>query len=440
MNVTVQPGPLTGELRAPASKSEAHRALICAALAPQTTDVACSTTSADIDATVSCLEALGARVARTREGFRVRPIPAVAASAPAAGGARERVTLDCGESGSTLRFLLPVACALGVPVTLVGHGRLPKRPLSPLYEQLVLHGARLSAPATLPLEVDGGLTGGRFELPGTVSSQFVSGLILAAPLLREPVEVVVTEPVESRPYIELTASVLEGFGVEVSCERGAASDGSAAIAWRAHAPHGLASPGLARVGGDWSNAAFWLAAGALGTDGVTVRGLDPRSAQGDRNVLAALSLLGARVLRRADGAACAPGELCGRTIDVRDIPDLVPPLAAVAAFAQGATRFTGAERLKIKESDRLASVSGAIRSLGGRAEETADGIVVEGAETLPGGTVDAMNDHRIAMMASVMAARCEGPVTVLGAECVEKSYPAFFEDLLALGGSVRKES
>lgn len=431
MNVIVEPGPLSGELRAPSSKSEAHRLLVCAALASGTTDIDCTTTSDDIDATAGCLRALGARVTRTRGGFRVVPAP----SRPP-----EDALLDCHESGSTLRFLLPVVAALGCGARLDGRGRLPERPLSPLYEELLRHGAELSAQGRMPLRVSGGLRGGRFELPGNVSSQFVSGLLMAAPVTGEDVEVVVSTPVESRPYVDLTVRALAAFGVSVHERRAETADGRPAISWRVDAGSQLVSPGVARVGGDWSNAAFWLAAGALSDDGVAVRGLDPQSPQGDRSVLAALSLLGARALRRRDGAACSPGELAGREIDVRDIPDLVPPLAAVAAFASGTTRFTGAGRLKIKESDRLASVSGTIRALGGNAQETEDGLIVEGAETLPGGTVSAVGDHRIAMMASVMAARCEGPVTVLGAECVEKSYPAFFEDLVALGGTCRKES
>lgn len=441
MNVTIEPGALSGEISAPASKSEAHRLLICAAFAPGATDVVCAGTSRDIDATIDCLEALGARVEREGDTLHVMPVRGTSAT----DNIREAIpnaTLDCGESGSTLRFMLPVVCALGRGGRLTGHGRLPERPLSPLYEQLVAHGARLSERGVMPLEVSGRLEPGRFELPGNVSSQYVSGLLLAAPLMGGPIEVVVTEPVESRPYIELTVAALERFGAEVSSGAVVDSGGRKARSYVASSPRGLVSPGTARVGGDWSGAAFWLAAGALAAEGagVAVRGLDVESRQGDRQVLAALALLGGRVLRGPDGAACAPGELAGRTIDVRDIPDLVPPLAAVAAVSEGTTRFTGAARLKIKESDRLASVSAAINALGGRATPTDDDLVIEGRSQLAGGTVDAANDHRIAMMAAVIAGRCEHPVTIVGAECVDKSYPDFFDDLARLGGVARKES
>lgn len=442
MNVTILPGTLAGEVRAPSSKSEAHRLLICAALAPGVTDIDCTTTSEDIEATVRCLEALGARVARTSRGFRVRPVPGTSASDNLP-EARRGALLDCGESGSTLRFLLPVVAALGCEARLTGRGRLPQRPLSPLYEELVAHGSVLSPQGEMPLLVGGRLRAGSFSLPGDVSSQYVSGLLMAAPLLRAPVEVVVTEPVESRPYIDLTIRALERFGAEVSESR-AESGGRPARAFVASAPAGLSSPGSVTVGGDWSNAAFWLAAGALaapGTAGVAVRGVDLASTQGDRQVLAALALLGARVLRGSDGAACAPDRLAGRVIDVESCPDLVPPLAAVAALAEGTTQITGAARLRLKESDRLETVSAAICALGGTARVTDDGLVIEGAGELAGGVVDAANDHRIAMMAAVLATRCAGPTTILGAECVNKSYPAFFEDFAALGGSVQgKES
>ena len=393
MNVIIHPGALSGEVIAPSSKSEAHRLLICAAFAPGTTDVDCTSTSADIDATISCLEALGARVARTRTGFRVRPVPGSSASDNLPEPS-PHATLDCGESGSTLRFMLPVVCALGRGAELVCRGRLPQRPLSPLYEQLVEHGATLSPQGASPLEVSGRIRSGRYALPGNVSSQYVSGLLLAAPLLRAPVEVVVGEPVESLPYIDLTVAALERFGVEVSCAQGADEGGAQARVYDVCAPDGLVSPGSVAVGGDWSNAAFWLVAGAIGERGVAVRGLDARSAQGDRRVLSALAMLGARVLRTPAGSAVRPAALRGA----------------------------------------------AIRALGGSVRASADGLEIDGSPRLRGGVVDAANDHRIAMMAAVLATRCEGPTTILGAECVEKSYPRFFDDLASLGGVVEREA
>ena len=436
MNVTVQPGALSGEIQAPSSKSEAHRLLICAAFAPGTTDIDCTTTSQDIDATIGCLSALGARVARTQGGFRVRPVPGSAASDNLPEPVRGAL-LDCGESGSTLRFLLPVVAALGCDARLTGHGRLPQRPLSPLYEELVAHGSELGPQGQVPLAVGGKLRAGRFSLPGNVSSQYVSGLLLAAPLLRAPVEVVVTEPVESRPYIDLTVGALARFGVRVTETRTTDANGRVARSYVAEGADGLSTPGHVSVGGDWSNAAFWLAAGALGTSPIAVSGVDVKSAQGDRQILAALALLGARVVRGSESAAAGPDHLAGRTIDVSSCPDLVPPLAAVAALAPGRTRLTGCERLRLKESDRVETVRAGLAALGAHVGVEGDDIVLDGVSELAGGTVDTANDHRIAMMAAIAATRATGPVTILGAECTEKSYPSFFDDYRALGGVVR---
>lgn len=439
MNAVVKPVPLTGEISAPSSKSEAHRALICAAFAPGTTDIDCSSTSDDIDATVECLEALGARIVRTERGFRVRPVSGTSASDNVPEPTRGAL-LDCHESGSTLRFMLPVVCALGCEASLTGRGRLPERPLSPLYEQLVEHGAVLSEQGVVPLRTSGKLTPGRFRLPGNVSSQYVSGLLLAAPLLRAPLEVVVTEPVESRPYLDITTHIMAAFGVEVSCSREQDADGSRALAFDVSSADGYSSPGSLSIGGDWSNAAFWLAAGAIGRRGVAVRGLDVSSPQGDRQILAALSLLGGHVLRNPEGAAMRPAELQAATLNVSSCPDLVPPLAAVAAFAEGTTRVVGAARLRLKESDRLETVAAAINALGGSCSIQDDGLCITGSPVLAGGVVDAAGDHRIAMMAAVMATRCSGETTIVGAECVNKSYPNFFRDFSSLGGVVEMEA
>lgn len=432
MDVTIEPHPLSGTVAAVASKSVAHRLLILAALANGTTDIDCNTTSRDIDATARCLEALGARIARTRRGFRVRPIPRDADGAPlAASGA----TLDCGESGSTLRFMLPVAAALGRPCALDGHGRLAKRPLSPLYEELLSHGARLSQRGVLPLRVEGSLAGGTFDIPGDVSSQYVSGLLMAAPLLPGGVRVRVSEPFESRAYVTITTDGLRTFGVDVRVGREQA-DGTSFEVFEV-APQPVRTPGTVAVEGDWSNSAFWLAAGAI-RGPVCVTGLDPRSSQGDRAIVGAASLLGARARTAGEAATAEHAALVGRTVSVAEIPDLVPPIAAMAAYARGETRITDAARLRLKESDRLETVRAAIAGMGGDATVEGDDLLVRGTGTLPGGVVDAANDHRIAMMAAVCAAHAQGPTTIRGAECVAKSYPTFFEDFRSLGGVARE--
>lgn len=420
MDVTIRPAELQGTVAAIPSKSMAHRLLICAALADAPTKIVCPSSSDDIDATASCLEALGAHVARGGDGFFVAPVREPRA------GAR----LDCGESGSTLRFLLPVAAALGAGALFDGRGRLPERPLSPLREQLEAHGVTLSAPGAWPLAVSGRLAAGSFELPGNVSSQFVSGLLLAAPAAGAPVAVRVAEPVESRPYIDLTMGALEAFGAETANAR---ADGACAFAVRS--PR-LSSPGTLEVEGDWSAGAFWLAAGALSGGGVAVRGLRQSSRQGDRAVLGALAMLGAHVSRTNTLVAASASRLAGCRLNVADHPDLVPPLALVAALAEGDTTIFGARRLRLKESDRLASVSAALAALGARVEPFDDGLRVRGVGLLRGGEVDSAGDHRIAMMAAVAACFASGPTVIHGAECVSKSYPGFFDDLASLGGVV----
>lgn len=443
MDAIIHPRPLHGTVRAIASKSMAHRLLICAALCPGPTSIACPTTSKDIEATIACLESLGAGVEREGERLVVVPLP----GSPSSDNVRlahAGAVLDCGESGSTLRFLLPVLCALGQGGELTGHGRLAARPLSPLYEELVAGGADISEPGTFPLTVSGTLRPGRFELPGNVSSQYVSGLLMAAPLLGGPTEVRVSEPFESRPYVSLTINALATFGVEVheSHER---IDGRGYTSFLVSPATPYVSPGAVSVEGDWSNAAFWLCAGALATEPLPragrvrelgVSGLDLASRQGDRAVLAAIAKLGGRVSRSGDTARVSAGSPVACEMDVSNFPDLVPPLAAVAALAPGTTTLTGCARLRLKESDRVESVCAGLNALGARLTPGSDTITIEGVGSLLGGVVDAANDHRIAMMAAIAATRCGGDVTIRGSQCVEKSYPSFFEDYRTLGGLV----
>lgn len=422
MDVTIRPSELQGTVAAIPSKSMAHRLLICAALADAPTKLECPTSSDDIDATIRCLVALGAHVTRLADGFFVEPIREVSGDAH----------LDCGESGSTLRFLLPVAAALGSGALLDGHGRLADRPLSPLREQLEAHDVTLSAAGVLPLTVSGKLRGGSFELPGNVSSQFVSGLLLAAPAVGSAIAVRVSEPVESRPYIDLTMDALESFGAGVATAR---DDGATAYAVTSPA---LTSPGSLEVEGDWSNAAFWLAAGALSGGGVAVRGLRQSSHQGDRSILGALAMLGAHISRTNTLVAASASNLAGCALNVADCPDLVPPLALVATQAVGDTTIFGARRLRLKESDRLESISSALEAMGAQVDPFDDGLRIRGTSQLHGGEVDAAGDHRIAMMAAIASCLADGPTTIHGAECVSKSYPSFFEDLATLGADVRE--
>ena len=416
MIAVVEPGSLGGYIDAVSSKSMAHRLLILGALAPQECEVSYNTSSQDIEATARCLDVLCTHARMVATGTQSEP-----------------ATLDCNESGSTLRFLLPVTCALGVSARLVRRGRLAERPLHPLDQQLCSHGASIQENGT-DILVSGRLRGGRFVLPGNVSSQYASGLLMAASVMNEPVEVLVKKPVESRPYLQLTIEALRQFGQEVACSS-VELDGVQYERFLVREP-GLRAPESCVVEGYWSNAAFWLAAGAMEPEGVTVGGLNMLSAQGDRTILAALAALGARIARKGNAArATADARRC-MSLDVSAIPDLVPPLAAVAATTPGTSRLQNAGRLRMKESDRLESVSSAIRALHGKAHIEGDDLVIDGVSQLAGGTVRTANDHRIAMMAAVMATHAAGPVTICGAECVAKSYPTFWDDYARLGGTV----
>ena len=433
MLARITPRPLAGTVPALSSKSMAHRIIIAAALANGVTHVTCNTTCADIDATIRCLAALGARIDTTPDGYDVHPMPKSVERGllkALCGG-----TLDCGESGSTLRFLLPVSCALGANATFVGAGRLGERPLAPLSDELIIGGCSLEGLGSFPLRTSGRLRPGRFELPGNVSSQYISGLLLAAPLMDGVTRVAVTGTLESRPYVDLTLDVLNTFGVTVEVESDATPGGLPLTVFTV-ARQSYRTPGEVAVEGDWSNAAFWLCAGALGTHAVTVRGVDATSVQGDRAVNAALMLFGAKGRRNGQSSTIRPDRLRGIMLDAHDIPDLVPVLSAVAACADGESRLTGCARLRIKESDRLVTTATELTNLGASVQIERDSLVIQGRERLTGGRVESHNDHRIAMMAAVAAVRCDGPVEISGAEAVNKSYPAFFDHYRLLGGEV----
>ena len=380
MDLTITPRPLKGDITVIPSKSQAHRLLICAAFADGPTDLVCPDTNRDIEATVDCLNALGASITRTDSGYNIFPMAKAPASA----------TLNCCESGSTLRFMLPIVGALGVDATFQMAGRLPQRPLSPLWEEMERMGCTLTRPTADTLRCQGKLRPGKYTIDGGVSSQYITGLLFAQSLIDGESSLEVTGKIESLPYIRLTENAMSLF----------------------NAPH-YHSPGRLTVEGDWSNGAFWVAAQMLGND-LSIHGLNDASIQGDRAVV--------DICR--DLCAGTP------TVDASDIPDLVPILSIVAGAKKGAT-FTNIQRLRIKESDRVASTIAMVEALGGRAWATEDTLTVCGTG-YRGGTVDAQNDHRIAMSAAIAATVCTEPVTVLGAEAVKKSYPKFWDEYARL--------
>lgn len=391
MDLKITPGKLTGKVSVIPSKSQAHRLLICAAFADKPTFLECPDTNRDLEATAACLNALGANILRTEKGYAVTPV-----SKPA-----ENTLLPCGESGSTLRFLLPVVGALGVTADFQMQGRLIQRPLSPLWEEMKRMGCRLCYSEPTLLHCEGRLKAGEYVIDGSVSSQFVSGLLFAAALIPGTNQITVTGQTESKPYIEMTRNTMERFG---RSSRNFQIDGGLPFI----------SPGKLKVEGDWSNGAFFLAANKLGSN-IFIENLQNDSLQGDQRIITFLEKL---------------NDPC--IISAADTPDLIPVLSVVAASKQGGV-FTDIQRLRLKESDRVESIIAMIRNLGGHAESTDDTLTIHGTG-LQGGIVDCMNDHRIAMSAAIAATVCQESVTLLGAECVAKSYPRFFEEYRRLGG------
>ncbi len=412
MNARISPALLSGTISAIASKSDAHRLLILSALGQGETRLLMDQRSEDIDATIDCLRAMGAKIEIAAESVLVRGIEHVA----------ENPLLDCKESGSTFRFLLPVATALCKRARFTGGGRLPERPIGELLRELQAHGVAFSA-ERLPFETSGTLTGGIFSLPGNISSQYLTGLLLALPLLASDSTISLTTRLESAAYVDITLHALRRFGVRVHVEGGV---------YTVFGGQTIQSPGTLAVDGDWSNASFFLAAGALGKP-ITMTGLSLDSPQGDKAILDAMRRFGAGVEAKRDAVTVSPARLTGCEIDVGDTPDLLPILAVLGACAEGETHLVNASRLRLKESDRLVSVAAMLRALGGQVEEMPDALVITGGR-MTGGTVDSCRDHRIAMSAAIASICCTHTVDILGADAVRKSYPAFFEDLNRLGG------
>lgn len=380
MDITLTPRRLQGQITVIPSKSQAHRLLICAAFADKETALICPETNRDIEATADCLTALGAGIQRTENGYRIVPVSQIPKTA----------TLPCGESGSTLRFLLPVAGALGVDATFLLEGRLPQRPLSPLWEEMERMGCCLSRPTENTLRCARRLRQGAYTIDGGVSSQFISGLYFAHWLMGG-CTLQITGKLESKPYVDMTEAAIDLFADRHS-------------------------PGYLAVEGDWSNGAFWLAANALGSN-LDIRGLKADSLQGDRAVSDILAQLDSHM----------------PVVSAADIPDLVPILAVCAAAKKGCV-FTDIRRLRLKESDRVASVIAMLEALGGKAEANENTLTVY-KTGLYGGTVNSVNDHRIAMAAAIAATVCKENVVLLGAEAVSKSYPRFWEEYTRLGGN-----
>ncbi len=412
MKVFISPSPLFGTVSAPPSKSAGHRSLICAALSDGAVTVKNLGESNDITATVNALTALGASFKRDGITATLTPVKRN----------NKHLTIDFLESGSTARFIIPVAAALGCDnITFIGRGRLPERPFDTIVKALRQNGVSCSSD-TLPMTVSGQLKSGRFTLPGDISSQYISGLLLALSIVDGESEIVLTTPLQSKNYVLMTVNELQHFGAEIEeFENGFKVHGKASL-----------KACNRTVEGDWSQAAFHLVGGAVGGK-VTVNGIDLDSLQGDKEIVDILRRFGAEISVGNNGVTAEKSALKGIKIDASQIPDLVPILAVLASFAEGETVIHNAERLRIKESDRLLETALRLRAFGIEVTETDDGLKILGGRPI-GADIASANDHRIVMAFSVMAAYSKGTSSIENAEAINKSYPLFFKDFTSLGG------
>ena len=403
-----------GTVNVPPSKSDVHRAIICAAMANGVSRISPVALSNDIKATIGCIKALGADAVLENNVLTVDGTNMYK---------NKTVLLDCGESGSTLRFFIPIAAVGNINATFVGKGKLPQRPIGIFTEALPKAGTVCKTEGGLPLEIKGQLKSGIFEIPGNVSSQFITGLLLALPILEGDSEIVLTSPLESVGYIAMTIRTMKQFGVNIdTTENG----------WHIKGGQSYKTCDYT-TDGDWSQAAFFMVLGAIGGK-VTVKGVAKDSTQGDKKCAEILARFGAKVTQLDNEVTVEKGELKAITIDASQIPDLVPVLSVCAAFAEGTTKIINAERLRIKECDRLKATAELLNNLGGKVKELSDGLEITGVSSLKGGNVNGYNDHRIVMSAAVCAARSDEDITATFAMSINKSYPDFYIDYNSIGG------
>lgn len=384
---------LKGEVFIPPSKSAAHRALVCSFLAGEGT-VEPIINSNDMKAMEQVIGALK----------------------------NNSDVADCIESGNTLRFMIPVAAALGKTVTFIGSGRLPERPIGDYLRLLPEHNVKCTSDGELPLKIEGQLTSGVYEIAGNISSQYITGLLLALPILDGDSEIVLTTKLQSKPYVDMTIKVMADYGVVVEeRENGYFIKGNQSYKKRDYT-----------VESDWSQAAFFLVGGALNGD-VILKGLDMNSTQGDKEIVSILKQFGADIEVKSNYIRAKKSVLKGIEIDVTDIPDTVPALAVAAAFAKGTTVIKGGERLRLKESDRIESVVSNLKRLGVDVEEKPDGMIITGGGA-KGALLEGYNDHRIPMAFSMAALCAQGNTVITDANSINKTYPSFFKDYNSLGG------
>lgn len=415
-NVVLTCSKLKGEIIVPSSKSMCHRAVICAGLSKGICNITNVTFCNDINASCEAMKSFGANIKKNKNSLIIEGKENIKI---------KNITIDCNESGSTLRFLIPLAAIASRGITFEGRGKLVERPLNPYYKIFDEKGINYkSVDGKLPLTIDGKLKAGEYSLKGDVSSQFISGLLFALPILEGDSKISLTTELESKPYVDLTLDMLKNFSVNVINKD-----------YREFVLKGNQKyrPRDYKVEGDFSQAAFWLVAGIFGAN-VTCHGLNMNSLQGDKAIIEIIKRMGGTFQIEGNSIRALACKTRGTVIDASQCPDLVPVLTVLGALSKGTTEIINASRLRIKESDRLRAIRLELNKIGGNVEEKKDGLVIRGREELKGGTVHSWNDHRIAMALTVASLKCSEPLIIEDALCVSKSYPNFWKDFKKIGG------
>jgi 3-phosphoshikimate 1-carboxyvinyltransferase len=414
----VSPTVLKGKVKIPPSKSISHRALIAAGLSNGRSRIDNLIMSKDMEATINILKNLGAKVEFNGDFAIIESNGDIRVS---------NQYMNCNESGSTIRFFIPIALTTGDKVTFDGEGKLVERPMGPYYEIFDEQGLKYETNAgCLPLKVEGKLKPGNFKIRGDISSQFITGLLFALPLLDGDSVITITTELESKGYIDLTLDTLSRFGVIIhnnNYKEFHVKGNQKFISLDYY------------VEGDYSQVAFWLAAGVL-SENITCTGMNLNSLQGDKVIIEILKEMNADISLSKEGITAKQSKLKGTAIDVSECPDLVPILAVVAALSEGTTTIYNAARVRIKECDRLHAITTELNKLGASVLEKEDSLVIEGKESLNGGEVESWNDHRIVMALAIAALKCKAPVTIKDSGAITKSYPGFFKDFISLGGLI----
>lgn len=416
MAISLKPHPLSGHVNVPPSKSMAHRAIICASLARGKSVISNIEYSKDIEATIQAMKALGTMIFKHDDYLEIDGTTTFM---------RNKCKIDCNESGSTLRFMIPISIVYDANIHFIGQGRLGKRPLDIYYkifdEQNIGY---LYHEDVLDLYIQGRLRDGEFKIPGDVSSQFISGLLFALPLMEEDSKIIVTSPLESKGYIDLTIQMLNLYGIKII------NHDYQEFIIQGHQRY---MPCDYKVEADFSQAAFYLVAGAL-NNSVILDGLNLDSCQGDKAALDILKRMGCTLNKVDGGHQIVCQQLQATHIDGSQCPDIIPIIALACAVANGTSLIENVSRLRIKECDRLKATVDVICQLGGKAYEKEDAMEIIGVTSLQGGHVSSYNDHRMAMMEAIASTVCQNRVYIDNETCVEKSYPSFWEHFKMLGG------